>query len=507
MITLKTFVGAENTAEDDSTLYKKAIENGIIEGCNFTKSGDNQINISDGYICFRGRNIQVVSESHLATLATSGTKQGALYLNLDIENHTKPIELISEIGKTSFTENQLLLATYTATALTISDLTVVCDRILDARKNKIQVVEKFPPNQNDDITKGYLIGDNWTVPNIIFHNLIKNGDDVKVADWIVKPSNSLKKWSRGFKFTVNEPMGSAIQNTNIDVIAGHTYFAKFNRKISLDGEYLELIIKAGNTEIFKKTVENTSDLNALKVFGTFVAPQNASGKLSYEIILGNYIIGEDTHPIAGDTYIEEITLIDLTEDMTDLYKFNQAECSDYFFNKTFKTLLYEKSGTYVCLNNAENNASWEKPLTKSVMTVSANGHNIPLSKEGTIDCNYVLSSTGNSLTQDTAGIVIGAGVSKVKVSCNFWINAEGENRVWVTLNHINFEKGTVFDKIGDVISTDRSGYVTGSISPVLVDVMQGDCFFLTYENAVSGLALNKFSESAHATNLTVEVIE
>ncbi|MGI6227764.1 MAG: hypothetical protein ACOYJ1_16105 [Peptococcales bacterium] len=363
MITLKTFVGAENTAEDDSTLYKKAIENGIIEGCNFTKSGDNQINISDGYICFRGRNIQVVSESHLATLATSGTKQGALYLNLDIENHTKPIELISEIGKTSFTENQLLLATYTATALTISDLTVVCDRILDARKNNIQVVKNSEPKTTDDINKNFIVGDSWVVPNITFNNLIKNGDDVRVSDWVVEPTASLEKWNKGFKLTINGSMGSyagAIQNTNIDVIAGHTYFAKFNRKMSLHGEYLELTIKAGNTEIFKKTVENTSDLNALKVFGTFVAPQNASGKLSYEFGFGNYVIGEDPHPIGGITYIEEITLIDLTEDMTDLDALDLSQCDSYFFGKTFKTNHYEKSGIYYCLSNIQNNAKWEK---------------------------------------------------------------------------------------------------------------------------------------------------
>ncbi len=364
MITLKTFVGAENTAEDDSTLYQKAIENGIIKGCNFTKSGDNQINISDGYICFRGRNIQVVSESHLATLATSGTKQGALYLNLDIENHTKPIELISEIGKTSFTENQLLLATYTATALTISDLTVVCDRILDARKNNIQIVKNSEPKTTDDINKNFIVGDSWVVPNITFNNLIKNGDNVQVSDWVVEPTASLTKWTDGFKLTVNEPMGSycgAVQNTGVDIVAGHTYFVKFIRMTSSDGEYLKSTIKAGNDEIYTKTVNNTSDPNALKVQGIFKAPVGANGKLSFEFGFGNTPSeDEDPNPINGDTYIKEITLIDLTQDMTDLYAFDLSQCDSYFSGKTFKTKHYEKSGVYYCLSNIQNNAKWER---------------------------------------------------------------------------------------------------------------------------------------------------
>lgn len=432
MITLKTFVGAENTAEDDSTLYKKAIENGIIEGCNFTKSGDNQINISDGYICFRGRNIQVVSESHLATLATSGTKQGALYLNLDVENHTKPIELISEIGKTSFTENQLLLATYTATALTISDLTVVCDRILDARKNNIQIVKNSEPKTTDDINKNFIVGDSWVVPNVTFNNLIKNGDDVRVSDWVVEPTASLTKWTNGFKLTVDEPMGSycsAIQNTGVDVVAGHTYFVKFIRMISSDGEYLESTIKAGNNEIYTKTVNNTNDPNALKVQGIFKAPVGANGKLSFEFGFGNLPIGEDFNPIGGSTYISEITLIDLTQDMTDLYAFDLSQCDSYFFGKTFKTNHYEKSGVYYCLSNIQNNAKWEKTnndyiIKKEKIDMGGNTGIWDVTKRSDGTCEALLTvARGNYFTLTANGISYTSDISVV-VPPNLFISVD-----------------------------------------------------------------------------------
>ncbi|MFY9380155.1 MAG: hypothetical protein WAP07_07960, partial [Acutalibacteraceae bacterium] len=288
-----------------------------------------------------------------------------------------------------------------------------------------------------------------------------------------------------------------------DVVAGHTYFVKFIRMISSDGEYLKSTIKAGNNEIYTKTVNNTSDPNALKVQGIFKAPVGANGKLSFEFGFGN-IPSEEGNRINGDTYIREITLIDLTQDMTDLYAFDLSQCDSYFFGKTFKTLLYEKSGTYVCLNNAENNANWELPSQKHIMTVSANNNNLVLSKSGIINLNYVLNSTGTKLTQGNNGITIGAGVTKVKVSCNFWVFAETQRRVWIKLNHKSAES---VNAIGEVISTDMSGYVTGSISPVLVDVSQGDYFYLSYDNEVAGMSINHPSGNYHATTLTVEVIE
>ena len=52
-----------------------------------------------------------------------------------------------------------------------------------------------------------------------------------------------------------------------------------------------------------------------------------------------------------------------------------------------------------------------------------------------------------------------------------------------------------------------SGFVTGSISPVLVDVSAGDYFYLSYDNEVTGMSINKASGNYHATTLTVEVIE
>ena len=122
MINLKTFDGAVISPEDDSAILKTLMPDGIISGCDFSKSEDNKIHITDGYIVFKGRNIQIVNEVINAKLATEGTVDGCVYLKLDLNNHNYPAILENKIAKQDFDDNEMLLATYKATATGILDL-------------------------------------------------------------------------------------------------------------------------------------------------------------------------------------------------------------------------------------------------------------------------------------------------------------------------------------------------------------------------------------------------
>ena len=126
MVKLKTFDGAVVSPEDDSALLKKLMPDGVLEGCEFTLSEDNKIHISDGYIIYKGKNIQIVNEVIPAEIATEGTVDGCVYLKLDLNNHTKPVSIENEIAKQNFSDDEMLLATYKATATGAFDLERKC---------------------------------------------------------------------------------------------------------------------------------------------------------------------------------------------------------------------------------------------------------------------------------------------------------------------------------------------------------------------------------------------
>lgn len=172
-------------------------------------------------------------------------------------------------------------------------------------------------------------------------------------------------------------------------------------------------------------------------------------------------------------------------------------------NTNYDKIDSEFGGVLLRVEQNEQDISTLQPC---IMTVDLNTNNYALSStSGALNFNHILSSVGDKLTNANGGIKIGAGVSKVKVSCNLWVNAEGQHRVWMMLN-LNKASGETV-RLANVISTDMGGFVSGSIAQFVVDVSPNDYFNITYSNAASGMGVNRASASVTTTNLTVEVIE
>ena len=137
MINLIQWNGVNVTPADDAALYAHFDpRSGIISGCQVTFLSANQLNITSGrgYIC--GRQFIVQQEVILATLATSGTMQGRLLVQVDLSNTETPIEFVTQAAATlpdlqqddlndGGTVYQLPLATYTVDNITLSNFTAL----------------------------------------------------------------------------------------------------------------------------------------------------------------------------------------------------------------------------------------------------------------------------------------------------------------------------------------------------------------------------------------------
>lgn len=157
------------------------------------------------------------------------------------------------------------------------------------------------------------------------------------------------------------------------------------------------------------------------------------------------------------------------------------------------------------ISRVEQNEQDISTLQPCIMTVDFNRSVTLSGSSGALSFDNIFASVGNKLTNSNGGITIGAGVSKVKVGFNLWAAPGVDKRVWFMLRQ--HKSGGGYEYIGDIISVDRSGFVTGSISPVLVNVKEGDYFAIGYSNDASGVGINQATDNKHATNLTVEVIE
>lgn len=137
MIILKQFDGANVTPADDAALYAHFdARSGIISGVEIAHLGANQISIGSGRGIVCGRTFVIEAETVLATLSTSGTQNGRLLLQLDLGNADAPASFITQAASVlpdlvqedlneGGTLYQLVLATYTVSTTTISDLAAV----------------------------------------------------------------------------------------------------------------------------------------------------------------------------------------------------------------------------------------------------------------------------------------------------------------------------------------------------------------------------------------------
>lgn len=156
-------------------------------------------------------------------------------------------------------------------------------------------------------------------------------------------------------------------------------------------------------------------------------------------------------------------------------------------------------------NAIEENAIYKITDEKQMISVSCNG-TVALELSGTIPFNKVMSQIGTGLILDTTNnkITIGKGISKIKISCN--VEVASSNRHWFILRHYK-STGVENNKVADIIGIDTSGFMQKSMSPILVNVQEGDYFLMTYSAQNTGGTLNGGISNNHATNLTIEVME
>ncbi len=125
------------TPKDDAVLFDFfSGQTGIISGCEITHLGANQLQITAGRGIIKGRDFVVTQQTILATVADSGTKQGRLLIEIDIENTSTPIVFKTQMGTTlpaltqeeindDGTVYQLPLAAYSISTTTISGLNMI----------------------------------------------------------------------------------------------------------------------------------------------------------------------------------------------------------------------------------------------------------------------------------------------------------------------------------------------------------------------------------------------
>ena len=148
-------------------------------------------------------------------------------------------------------------------------------------------------------------------------------------------------------------------------------------------------------------------------------------------------------------------------------------------------------------------------IAKDIITFSKNT-NQSLAKDELIvlELNEITAQTGDKLSTSNYGVKIGKGVSKVKVSGTAWIepglSANNSGYRWLRI----LKNGTSYkDVVAMAMLPEAAGmWGSPSISPILVDVKEGDSIFMAATVSVAGYC--KAGDYGKAsTYLTVEVVE
>jgi hypothetical protein len=145
--------------KDDAILHHHMIgQSGILEGCEITHLGGNQLLVSAGRGIVYGRDFVIEEETILATVSDSGTKKGRLVVQIDISNSATPISFVTQMAAAlpELTQEdinhdgavyQMALAEYDIGTVAISNFVDVHDD-----------VPPVPPHEHaaTDITSGTL---------------------------------------------------------------------------------------------------------------------------------------------------------------------------------------------------------------------------------------------------------------------------------------------------------------------------------------------------------------
>ncbi len=138
----------------------------------------------------------------------------------------------------------------------------------------------------------------------------------------------------------------------------------------------------------------------------------------------------------------------------------------------------------------------DKINTKNIITVSLNSLTTQVNNSGTVPFNHTYTLIGDKLSLSNNRIVIGSGVTKVKISAHVW--ATSQSYVWFKILRNN----TI---IGSMIGNDNSGYNTLDMSNKCITVAEGNTIRMDYNNNGDTI-LNQGSGNGNETYITVEVV-
>lgn len=138
-VTIKQYEGSNVSPKDDAILHEIFNgQKGIINGCEITYLGSNQIRVGEGYAYICGREIQIEEETLLSTFAENET-EGEIILQIDLLADT-PAKLMARVPREELVQSDIngsdsvyeyLLATYKAGEMSLSDLNIVYEKVKD----------------------------------------------------------------------------------------------------------------------------------------------------------------------------------------------------------------------------------------------------------------------------------------------------------------------------------------------------------------------------------------
>lgn len=152
------------------------------------------------------------------------------------------------------------------------------------------------------------------------------------------------------------------------------------------------------------------------------------------------------------------------------------------------------------------NEKLDEISTKSAMTIGLST-NVNHKATTKVALNKIMNSIGNKFTLNSNGIRIGAGVTKVKVSANILQQASVVNLYggYITKNDTNLASA-VNVGFNTITRTDSWEYFHTGISPIIIDVVEGDIIYLcSYVNGIT-TTVTLQAYAGRAVNLTVEEV-
>lgn len=115
-----------------------------------------------------------------------------------------------------------------------------------------------------------------------------------------------------------------------------------------------------------------------------------------------------------------------------------------------------------------------------------------------LECDTLQMKLGNKLTFENGAVKVGKDVKYVKISANAMVNGVANYQI------VNIALNGTYKSTGYYRATNASYYGTITLSPVVIEVVEGDEISLTYGTGATGSLV---IAGGTCTYLTVEAIE